>query len=77
MNKFEFTDKEVYSLITSLQTLRISLENSAEVTEELGVKVPDEIAQEIQHLLSLEEKLVFNQLELDLGDVVENKSPEK
>ena len=77
MSKFEFNDREVYSLITSLQIHRVSLENSAEVTEELGVKVPDEIAQEIQHLLSLEEKLVFDQLELDLGDVVENKSPEK
>ena len=77
MTKFEFTDKEVYSLITSLQMHRISLENSARVTEELGVKIPDEIAQEIQHLLSLEEKLVFNQLELDLGDVVENKLSEK
>lgn len=77
MNKFEFTDREVYSLITSLQIHRVSLENSAKVTEELGVKVPDEIAQEIQHLLSLEEKLKVNQLELELGIVVENKSPEK
>ena len=77
MNKFEFTDREVYSLITSLQIHRVSLENSAKVTEELGVKVPQEIAQEIQHLLSLEEKLKVNQLELELGIVVENKSPEK
>ena len=67
MSKFEFTDREVYSLITSLQMHRVSLENSAKVTEELGVKVPAEIAQEIQHLLSLEEKLKINQLELDLG----------
>ena len=70
MNKFEFTDKEVYSLITSLQIHRVSLENSAKVTEELGVKVPDEIAQEIQHLLSLEDKLKINQLELELGGCV-------
>ena len=77
MTKFEFTDREVYSLITSLQIHRISLESSAKVTEELGVKVPDEIAQEIQHLLSLENKLKINQLELELGVVVENKSPEK
>ena len=77
MTKFEFTDREVYSLITSLEIHRVSLENSAEVTEELGVKVPDEISQEIQHLLSLENKLKINQLELDLGVVVENKSPEK
>lgn len=77
MTKFEFTDREVYSLITSLQIHRISLESSAKVTEELGVKVPDEIAQEIQHLISLEEKLKVNQLELELGIVVENKSPEK
>lgn len=77
MNKFEFTDREVYSLITSLQIHRVSLENSAKVTEELGVKVPQEIAQEIQHLLSLEDKLKINQLELELGIVVENKSPEK
>lgn len=77
MSKFEFTDREVYSLITSLQMHRVSLENSAKVTEELGVKVPDEIAQEIQHLLSLEDKLKINQLELELGIVVENKSSEK
>lgn len=70
MNKFEFTDREVYSLITSLQIHRVSLENSAKVTEELGVKVPDEIAQEIQHLLSLEDKLKTNQLELELGGCV-------
>ena len=67
MNKFEFTDREVYSLITSLQMHRISLENSAKVTEELGLKVPDEVVQEVQHLLSLEEKLKINQLELELG----------
>lgn len=73
MNKFEFTDKEVYLLITSLQIHRVSLESSARVTEELGVKVPDEIAQEIQHLLSLEEKLTFVQLELDLGLDPENE----
>lgn len=74
MNKFEFTDKEVYSLITSLQIHRVSLENSAKVTEELGVKVPDEIAQEIQHLLSLEDKLKINQLELELGVVIESEN---
>lgn len=73
MTKFEFTDREVYSLITSLQIHRISLESSAKVTEELGVKVPDEIAQEIQHLLSLEGKLEINQLELDLDLDPENK----
>lgn len=73
MTKFEFTDREVYSLITSLQIHRISLESSAKVTEELGVKVPDEITQEIQHLLSLEGKLEINQLELDLDLDPENK----
>ena len=74
MNKFEFTDREVYSLITSLQMHRISLESSAKVTEELGLKVPDEIAQEVQHLLSLEDKLKINQLELELGVVIESKN---
>lgn len=74
MNKFEFTDREVYSLITSLQIHRVSLENSAKVTEELGVKVPQEIAQEIQHLLSLEDKLKINQLELELGVVIESEN---
>ena len=74
MNKFEFTDREVYSLITSLQIHRVSLENSAKVTEELGVKVPQEINQEIQHLLSLEDKLKINQLELELGVVIESEN---
>ena len=76
MTKFEFTDGEVYSLIFSLQTYRYSLENSATVTKELGLKVPDEVAQEIQHLVSLEDKLKVNQLELDLGLDSENKLSE-
>lgn len=76
MTKFEFTDGEVYSLIISLQTFRYSLEDSAAVTKELGLKVSDEITQEIQHLVSLEDKLKVNQLELYLDLDSENKLSE-
>lgn len=75
MNKFEFTDREVYSLITSLQFHRVRLENSsAKMAEELGIKVPDGITEEVQHLLSLEDKLKIDHLELELGVVFESEN---
>lgn len=64
--KIEFTEKEIRTIINALFIQRMSMENSARVMEESGLEVPEKVGQEIQHLLSVENKLTFQQLDLHL-----------
>ena len=65
--KIEFSEKEIRTIINALFIQRTSMENSARFMEESGLEVPEKVGQEIQHLLSVENKLKYTQLELDLG----------
>ena len=65
--KIEFTEKEIRTIINALFIQRTSMENSARFMEKSGLEVPEKVGQEIQHLLSLENRLSSQQLELDLG----------
>lgn len=57
--KIEFTEKEINTIINALFIQRASMENSARVMEESGIELSKEVGQEIQHLLSVENKLKY------------------